>query len=65
LLGRGNLTWGEIVRATLKKVLRATSVEGHCLSVHGIRHTATTLVAGMSPRKAIKQGSPHVKFIGG
>ena len=31
------------VRATSKEVLRATASEGHCLSVHDIRHAATTL----------------------
>ena len=31
------------MRATWKQVLRATSYEGHCLSVYSIRYTAITL----------------------
>ena len=68
LPGRGNLTWGEIVRAVSKEMLLATS---KCWSLLGnyassVKYTVSTLVADDAIlERAIKQGSPHVKFIGG
>ena len=42
---RNDRLGGKLVGATWKQVLRATTFEGHCLSVYSIRHTATTLIA--------------------
>lgn len=64
------MTGGKLVRAAWKQVLRATTFEGHYLSVHGIRYAAITLVASMPPsneqeeRLASRYCNPGTRFPG-